>query len=93
MIQKVFFLQHKLGEICFLKVGFNRIILDLPFGVMFGVPIHHPLGFKQHPLEDAGLFLIGRWNLAGSCLERKQKVPRWWTVGANQMPLIPLLLN
>ena len=20
-----------------------------------GVPIHHPLGFKQHPLEDAGI--------------------------------------
>ena len=26
-----------------------------------GVPIHHPLGFKQHPLEDAGkkLFFFG----------------------------------
>ena len=20
------------------------------------MPIHHPLGFKQHPLEDAGMF-------------------------------------
>ena len=24
--------------------------------MMFGVPIHHFLGFKQHPLEDAGMY-------------------------------------
>ena len=23
--------------------------------MMFGVPIHHPLGFQQRPLEDAGI--------------------------------------
>ena len=22
------------------------------------MPIHHPLGFKQHPLEDAGIYYI-----------------------------------
>ena len=25
--------------------------------MMFGVPIHHPLGLKQHPLEDAGILI------------------------------------
>lgn len=36
----------------------NIIYLDLPKGTEWmtmgchGVPIYHPLGFKQHPLED-----------------------------------------
>ena len=37
-----------------------KSFLDLPTGAYFGdvrgaefIEIHHPLGFKQHPLEDA----------------------------------------
>ena len=26
--------------------------------MMFGVPINHPLRFKQHPLEDAGMLWV-----------------------------------
>ena len=25
---------------------------------VWGVNRHHPLGFKQHPLEDAGIYII-----------------------------------
>lgn len=35
--------------------------LDLPRGakwMMFGVPTHHPLRFKQHALEDTGGFVF-----------------------------------
>ena len=35
------------------------IYLDLLSGaewMMFGVPIHHPLEFKQYPLENASIY-------------------------------------
>ena len=36
MIQKGFVVQHKVGEMCFFKLGVNNIILDFPFGVLNG---------------------------------------------------------
>ena len=42
-----------------IRIKWNGIFtyLNLPMGaewMMFGVQVQHPLGFKQHPLEDAG---------------------------------------
>jgi len=40
--------------------------LDLPRGAEWmirGAEKHHPLGFKQHPLEDAGIIRINEESI------------------------------